>query len=171
MGDESAVGAWLEAGAAIIGLWSGADPAALEPLVTARERLLTRIREREDAERSSLGAWVTDAARRAPGGRALWIGDAQVGQPPGFAWTTVPAGEPAAGALPAEAFRLVIALTPLAPERLARLVERGGIVAFELPGGEVADLPGRLASLGLRVQDLGSAADGVARAIARREDA
>ena len=74
-------------------------------------------------------------------------------------------------ALPAEDFRLVVALGSTDPARLAPLVERGGIVAFEVPGEEVVDLPGRLAMLGLRVQDLTPASEGGARVITRREDA
>ena len=74
-------------------------------------------------------------------------------------------------ALPAEDFRLVVALGPADPARLARLVERGDIVAFEVPSEEVADLPGRLAMLGLRIQEVTPASEGGARVITRREDA
>jgi hypothetical protein len=74
-------------------------------------------------------------------------------------------------ALPAEDFRLVVALGPTDPGRLARLVERGGIVASEAPSEEIADLPGRLAMLGLRVLEVTPASEDGARVISRREDA
>jgi hypothetical protein len=171
LGDESALDAWLEASAALLGIGSGADPDALQPLVEARERRLTRIREQEEAERSSLGSWVADAATRAPGGRALWLGDPQVGLPSGFGWTVVVLDSAELAALPAEDFRLVVAIGPADPARLARLVERGGIVAFEVPSEEVTDLPGRLTMLGLRIQEVTPASEGGARVITRREDA
>ncbi|MET0773770.1 MAG: homocysteine S-methyltransferase family protein [Candidatus Limnocylindrales bacterium] len=171
LADDAALDAWLGANAAALGLASGADPGALRSLVEARERLLAGVREREDAEHASLDSWVADAARRAPGGRALWLGDAHVGLPTGFDWTVVPTGSTGIAALPAEAFRLVIAPGQTEPQRLARVVERGGIVALVVSGDMAADLTTRLAAVGLRVQDIGSAPDDVARVIARREDA
>jgi hypothetical protein len=159
--------AWLRAGASLLGIASGADPVALAPLVDARERLLRSARERLDAERGSLEAWVWDAARRAPGGRALWLGSPGVALPPGFDWTVLDPGDASLGALPAEAFRLVIDIGGIDPDRLVRLVERGGIVAVEAAG---TDGSGWRGAPGLRFQTLASTTDGRSRLVCRRED-
>jgi hypothetical protein len=160
--------AWLEAGVEVLGLLSGATPGAMRPLVDARERLIAGVRDRAAAERSALASWVTDAARRAPGGRALWLGGLAVDPPPGFEWTVLDSTDASTIAeLPDEAFRLVIAIADAAPEQLARAVEQGGIVALET--GDDGDRPGRLAALGLRVQELIPAPEGRIRVTCRRE--
>jgi hypothetical protein len=166
---DAAIDAWLEAGVGIVGLGSGADPAALRPLVEARERLLAAARERHDAERTSLEAWLLDAARRAPGGRALWLGAPRPPMPSGFDWTVIEPTEATRRApLPAEAFRLVVVLGDIPPEHLAGAVERGGIMALESADDEALE---RLGAAGLRLQATGRSADGRARRIFRREDA
>jgi hypothetical protein len=160
--------AWLRAGALVLGIASGASPRALRPLAEARDRILAAHRERVGAERASLAGWVRDAASRAPGGRALWLGPAEVGPPWGFDWTTAGADPPPS--LPEAVFRLVIALVPVDPVLAARLVERGGVVALGDAGPADAELLGRLGSVGLRVLEVGSTPDGRTRLICRRED-
>jgi S-methylmethionine-dependent homocysteine/selenocysteine methylase len=165
---DDTIDAWLAAGVRVLGLASGADPKALRPLVEARERLLAAAREREDAERTSLESWVLDAAMRAPGGRALWLGAARAPMPSGFGWTVLDASEMSGLAtLPGETFRLVIAVADIEPGRLEGLVERGGIVAIE--SGDDEGAPGRLGAAGLRIQAIARSADGRLRRIYRRE--
>ena len=72
--------------------------------------------------------------------------------------------------LPDSAFRLAIVLTAPEPARVGRLVERGGIVALEVIGAVEPDLPGRLGSAGLRIQEVATAPEGRTRLICRRED-
>lgn len=159
---------WLATGVSVLGVLSGADPTALAPLADARERPHALVRERSDARRTSLEAWVLDAARRAPGGRALLLGGLEVPLPTGFDWTVIHSAEATSASLPDEAFRLVVALAQVPPESLARLVGRGGIVALETEAEGVVD---RLAGIGLRVQDLRRTPDGLDRVICRREGA
>ena len=167
---DTALDDWLGAGIQVLGLGSGADPDTLRPLVDARERLTSAERERQDAERTSLGGWVLDAAGRAPGGRALWLGAPAVTLPAGFAWTVLDVtGTEGLATLPDEAVRLIVDLVGSDPDRLARVVERGGIVAIE-GADEDPDRLTRLGALGLRVQEVDVAPDGRTRLICRRED-
>ena len=153
--------AWLVAGAGWVGLSCWAGPAELAPL---REALDERLAEREESRLAVARAWqrwVEEAARRAPGGAALWLsrddgGDAS--EPPlealprGFVWTRAPTRDLAG--LPMEAYRLVVSPSPTDDvERLAALLEPGGYL--------VADLGDRPAT-GLRsleVVDLGEATE------------
>lgn len=161
--------AWLRAGVSALGIASGADPEAIAPLVSARERLLGEARQRLDADRDSLAAWVGDAAARAPGGRALWLGATEAPLPSGFDWTVLDPDDATLGALPAEAFRLVVALTDADPRALGRLVERGGIVALRTGRTDGIEALELLAAAGLTPQDVERTTGG-ARLIARRED-
>lgn len=165
---EEDLDGWLRAGVGVLGILGGADPAALKPLTDARRRVGQLARERQDARRTSLGAWLLDAARRAPGGRALWLGVQEMAPPPGFDWTIILPADASLTALPDEAFRLIVSLGELAPGPLARLVEHGGVVAFETGTDGVAD---RLAGTGLRIQEIQATPDGRHRFICRREGA
>jgi hypothetical protein len=96
-------------------------------------------------------ALVGDAARRAPGGRAAWIGprDGDVPLPDGFAWIELPAV--AAASLPSGGSRLVVATGPglaAGAARLAALLEPGGILLAS------TDDPAPFAAAGLRIVEL-----------------
>jgi S-methylmethionine-dependent homocysteine/selenocysteine methylase len=163
------IDAWVAVGARVLGLLSGADPTAIRPLVEARGRLLEDARVRRDAAQGSLTAWVGDAASRAPGGRALWLGPLDMPVPSGFEWTVLEDADAARTvALPRAAFRLVVALAAVEMGLLARLLDHGGIVAVEGP----SDDEGRhaLAADGIRIQEVVSMPDGRIRLIGRRED-
>lgn len=159
--------AWFAGGAQVVGIEVGATPDALRPLVEARDALLHAVHEQQAATRAATDTFVVAAARRAPTGRALWIGDRPGILPTGFDWTVVPAD--AVGSVPADAWRLIVSLAPLGPDAAARLLERGGIVAATTPDPE--GLPSRARAAGLRVDDLVRSDRGPgARYIARRED-
>lgn len=169
-GTEEDLDACLQVGTCVLGIVAGADPDALRPLAAARDRLLTGVRERVDAERASLTAWILGAARRAPGGRALWLGPREVELPAGFDWTAVGASHVTLQGLPEAVFRLVICLADVEPGWLARWVEGGGVVALQTAGEEGIDPMGHMARAGLRVQHVENAPDGRLRLICRRED-
>jgi hypothetical protein len=170
LGSPEALDDWLRAGVQVLGLAAGADPSALRPLAEARDRLSTAEREQQDTEVASLEAWVNTAVERAPGGRALWLGPMIVPPPPGFEWTIIEDAESPLASLPDQAFRLAVVLAAPEPSAVARLVERGGIVAIQAAADAATDVVARLGSAGLRVQEVGSAPDGRARIICRRED-
>lgn len=119
---------WLEAGAWHLGIGDGATPDRLAALRAAMDAVDGARLAARAAARDRWVALVGEAARRAPGGRAAWIGphDPDVPLPGGFAWTVVPAS--VAAALPAAEVRLVIAAAPLPGERLAALLEPGGVL-------------------------------------------
>lgn len=160
--------AWLGAGVGLLGILGGADPGSLTPLIDARARLRALTLERQEARQASLDAWVLDAARRAPGGRALWVGTRDIPLPPGFDWTVIDRDARTLAPLPDEAFRLIVALEVAAPESLARLVERGGIVALETAVEGAVD---RLVGGGIHVQGVERTPDGRDRVVGRRERA
>ncbi len=170
LGTDDQLEAWLEAGAGVLGIAAGADPDTLAPLVAARDGLLNALRERQEADRDSLTTWVRDAAGRAPGGRALWLGVRGTDLPSGFAWTVLEHPVDALAALPEGAFRLVISLAPVPPEALARSVEDGGIVALQAHAGQDDDPVERIRNAQLRVQDIATDPDGGVRLICRREE-
>ena len=145
---ETAAVRWMEAGAWHVGLGDGATPERLAQLRAAIDAVDgARLAERA-AARDRWATLVGEAARRAPGGRAAWLGPrgAEVPLPAGFAWSELPAD--AATAMPAGELRLVIAAVPLPGERLAALLEPGGIL---LARG--AD-PASIAATGLRLLDV-----------------
>jgi len=170
LGTDDQLDAWIQAGAGVLGVAAGADPDALAPLVAARDRLLGALREREEAERTSLAAWVGDAARRAPGGRALWLGAQQTDLPSGFDWTVVATPDDTLRSLPEGAFRLVVCLADVAPEVLARSIEEGGILALQAADGRGVDPIDQVRSAHLRVQDAATTPDGRVRLICRRKE-
>jgi hypothetical protein len=90
--------------------------------------------------------------------------------PPGFEWTIIEDAESLLASLPDQAFRLAVVLAAPEPSAVARLVERGGIVAIQAADDAATAVVARLGSAGLRVQEVGSAPDGRARIICRRED-
>lgn len=160
-----ALDAWVGAGPSVLAIGSGADPAALAPLVEARDRRESEARERRGTERSALRDWVLDAARRAPGGRALWLGAPDIEPPPGFEWTVLdPTTDPLA-ALPDAAFRLVVVRTAL-PTEIVRALGPGGIIALETDDPDAVE---HLARTGLRVQEVTEGPSGRRRVIGRRE--
>lgn len=169
LGSDEQLDAWVEAGAAVLGIAAGADPDTLGPLVAARDRLLGGLRERAEAAHASLAAWVREAARRAPGGRALWLGAQEVELPGGFDWTVVGTPDESLRPLPDGAFRFVVCLTDTDPVLLARSIEDGGILALQATTGGGVDPIEHARSVQLRVQDVGTAPDGGVRLICRRE--
>lgn len=170
LGTDEQLDAWIDAGASVLGISSGADPDTLAPLVAARDRVDSGVRERLEAERAALTAWVREAAGRAPGGRALWLGTPRTDLPSGFAWTVVEDPEDALASLPEGEFRLVVSLATVPPEALAASVEEGGIVAIEADPDRDEDPVERVRHARLRVQDVAKAPDGRLRLISRRED-
>jgi S-methylmethionine-dependent homocysteine/selenocysteine methylase len=135
---ERWAGAWLEAGAEIVGLEDGATPervAAVRDALDAaeaadlagREERLRRWRE-----------FITDAARGTPGGPALWVGPRAPGDlPAGFDWTVAPPGD--VERLPAARYRLVVcpaeADVPLS--RIATAMDEGGLLVAAVPPGRL----------------------------------
>jgi hypothetical protein len=119
---------WLEGGAWHLGIGDGATPDRLAALRSAMDAVDGAWLVARAAARERWAALVGEAARRAPGGRAAWIGDRDpdVPLPAGFAWTVVPVA--AADALPAGELRLVIAAGSFSVDRLATLLEPGGIL-------------------------------------------
>jgi hypothetical protein len=163
-GGRETAKAWLEAGAAsVIGIADGASPDALRPLVEARGDVTRTQLRRVGEARSRWERWVTDAARRAPGGAAMWIGAPPPRLPDGFAWTVTMPDE--AASAPDEAFRFIVSREPVDALELGRLLERGGILAARLPPG--VDLSA-LANAGLRPLD-GPAAVDPSWVMARKE--
>jgi hypothetical protein len=129
--DASVAREWLEAGADLIGRGDGATPAALGPLVEARQEHVLELRRVAAEAQERWERWVGEAARRAPGGSALWLGEPPARLPDGFAWTVATVA--AAASAPDEAFRLIVSTDPLEPSTAARLLEHGGIVAAAHP--------------------------------------
>jgi hypothetical protein len=147
--DSATAREWLGAGASAIGRLDGATPAALQPLVEAR-RLYVADQRRQATEASERwDGWVREAARRAPGGAALWLGDAPARMPAGFRWTVVPAD--ALRAVPDDAYRLVVANDPVDPAAVTRVLERGGIAVTVLGPDEPVE---RLAREGIETLEV-----------------
>lgn len=139
---------WLEAGAWHVGLGDDATPRRLAVLRAAIDEVDgARIAHRA-AARDRWVALIGEAARRAPGGRAAWIGPLGPGLtlPAGFAWSVVPVEM--AAALPAGELRLLVAAAPLPGERIAMLLEPGGVALVRGAG------PAPLASAGLRPMEM-----------------
>jgi S-methylmethionine-dependent homocysteine/selenocysteine methylase len=153
---------WLDAGAWHLGLADGASPDRIAVLRAALDAADAARLAARAAERERWAGLVRDAARRAPGGQAFWIGAAgETVPPPGFAWTHVPAE--AVHSLPARAARLVIAVGPgVELARLATLLDEGGVLLARL-----ADRTA-IAALGLRVLDVADDAPGSV-VLARRD--
>jgi len=163
---RGAASRWIERGASVLGVAADATPDALRPLVDARDAAIAAASRTTETMRAELEAWIADAARRAAGGRALWIGAAPTRLPQGFDWSVVPSGEIAR--LPAAVWRLVISPGTLDPLDVARLVERGGIVAGT--SGDPAALVHMARATGLRLDQITPIATGEWRYLGRRED-
>jgi hypothetical protein len=121
---------WLAAGATVIARTDGAAVATLEPLRNAiddheREAIATaHARDRRWAEH------VTAAATAAPGGAAVWLGQAPTAPlPDGFEWLVVKTAE--ARRLPSDHYRLVIVDGDAVPDP-GCLVQRGGVLVLRL---------------------------------------
>ena len=121
---------WLEAGAWHLGIAVGATPER----IGAQRAALDAIDEARLGSRAVARArwegYVRDAAGRAPGGRAAWIGVRRAGDvelPAGFAWTVV-SGDASGVSLPIAELRLVVATAPAPLDRLAASLEPGGIL-------------------------------------------
>lgn len=152
----------VDTGADVLALIGDATETSLRPLVEARDRAsATRLAD-EAANADDLRAWLREAARRAPGGRALWVGDRPGWLPDGFAWT-ISDRETLLHAPGAE-FRLVVSDGALDPRTVARLVADGGIAAF---AGD-PDVLDRLHGTDLEPQVVDERPDGTLRVIARR---
>ncbi len=90
--------AWIDRGARVLGIAADADPETLRPLVEARDAAVAAASQAAAEEHAESTDWIADAARRAAGGRALWIGDPPASLPGGFDWTVAPSdamGDPA----------------------------------------------------------------------------
>ncbi len=129
---------WLDEGASILGLADGATPARVVQLGLALDERRREERERRDAARARWLTWVIEAARRAPGGAAVWIeqGREREGtEPAGFEWLRVPEEE--LRVLPEGRYGLVVSATPSGDLRqLAGLLVEGGVLlARTLPYG------------------------------------
>lgn len=163
-GVETAARGWLETGVQLIGLTDGATPAALGPFRAARDAVASaRGETRARREREWLD-WVRDAAQRAPGGRAAWLGAGPTHFPAGFAWTLLPRSQDAAALAEAD-YRLVIARDRIDPRTAARLLEPGGVMAAVLS----PDGASTLATLdSMRILDLRPGVRS-SRVIARRD--
>jgi hypothetical protein len=157
---------WLEEGAHIIGIAAGATADALRPLVEARDAAMAASREATSATRSAVEAWARDAATRASGGKAIWLGDPPKALPDGFAWTIAPVS--AVATLPPAAWRLLISEAVLDPREGARLVERGGIIAAST--NDVEALAPLARAAGVRLDVVTPPVAGEWRYIGRRED-
>jgi hypothetical protein len=121
----------LDMGASVIGLAAGATGDALQPRRATIDAHLERTVAAAAARREQLQAWVKRAAAWAPGGHALWLGQASDGDlPAGFQWSVVPRS--GLHALPIEHYRLVIddgsGGVSFLSSALARVVEVGGLV-------------------------------------------
>lgn len=145
---EEAARRWLDAGAWHLGIAVGATAARLGRLRAALDTVAAEAGASRDADRERWMAILQDAARRAPGGRAAWIGPRPADDPPlpaGFAWTVV-AGAGGAAGLPAGELRLVVCVdTRIEPRAVAALPEPGGILLA------VGRDPAAVAGTGLRV--------------------
>jgi len=120
---------FLERGASLIGPGDDGSPARVGALRTVADRVEDLLRERMAAEDAAWSDWLDEGARRAGGGRALWLRTGTPGEPPGgFAWEIADRSE--IHRLPRDRFSLVAAdARGLAiPElrRLVDLLEAGG---------------------------------------------
>jgi len=140
---------WLDAGARVLGLTHGAVP---ERLTDLRAVIDERTAAAQHQRRIEDGAWlnaVADAAERAPGGRALWLG-ASVPDPlpAGFDWTAT--SSDVRPSLPERAFRFLVAAAgdDLADVlRLSLLLDDGGYLLIR-SSGPLTVLPEELERLG-----------------------
>jgi hypothetical protein len=142
LGTPSADGAGglLDMGASVIGLASGATTDVLQPLRTTIDKAVDERVAATQAREAEWRAWVERAATWAPGGHALWVGQASEGDlPTGFQWSVVPRSE--LHALPVEHYRLVIddgsGDGSVGRSALARVVEVGGLVLVARLGDDV----------------------------------
>ena len=140
---------WLAAGARALGVLSGADPASLAPARSAVDEAEGAERARRSAVEGRWREALTTAARMAPGGAALWLGDPEPAWlPTGFEWQALSAT--LARQLPAGRYRLIVEAEPaadlagqLAPSpgrsaslgELATLLDEGGVLARSLADG------------------------------------
>jgi hypothetical protein len=133
-------GGLLDMGASVIGLASGATTDVLQPLRTTIDKAVDERVAATQAREAEWRAWVERAATWAPGGHALWVGQASEGDlPTGFQWSVVPRSE--LHALPVEHYRLVIddgsGDGSVGRSALARVVEVGGLVLVARLGDDV----------------------------------
>lgn len=99
------VAGWLGSGARAVGLAAGAVPDRIGLLRRAVDVRVTASAQQRAEVDAAWHAAVADAARRAPGGRAAWLG-AEPDTLAGFDWVAVSIAE--GPRLPAAAFRLVV---------------------------------------------------------------
>jgi len=153
---------WLEGGAWHLGIADGATPERIAAQRAALDAIDTAHLGERRAARARWEALIHDAARRAPGGRAAWLGPRRsddVPLPVGFGWVVVPVE--AAATLPHGEFRLVVCVGG-EPSRAAAALEPGGILL-----ALVAD-PAALTSTGLRILERHTAGSRIA-ILARRD--
>ena len=160
------VAGWIAMGAHILGLASDATPESLGPLVEARDAAVEAATGATAAIQAELNSCIRDAARRAAGGRALWVGDAPASLPDGFAWTVVPIT--AVGSLPPGSWRLLVSVAELDPRDSARLVERGGIITA--PTTDPDALVATAGTAGVRLDEIRPSHGNLFHYIGRRED-
>jgi len=124
--DPRALGDWLDRGADCVALLDGATSRAVARLrdaIDAHERPL--LEGAEAAERRWQRA-IKEAAARAPGGTALWLGPAPAWSlPAGFDWLIV--GPEEAPLLPSDHFCLAVVAAGR-PGKLGPLLRRGGLL-------------------------------------------
>lgn len=160
--EATVLDALVDAGADVLALATDATVEGLGPLVAARDRAWAARLATEAADADDLRTWLREAARRAPGGRALWVGPRPGWLPDGFAWTIGTADTLAAA--PESEFRLVATDQATDPRSLARAVAHGGIVAFV----GVPDMLGQLSGTDLEPQVVEERRGDGIRIIARR---
>jgi len=151
--DADRVGAasirWLEAGAWHLGIADGATPERMGAMRAALDAIDAHRLGARAATHARWAEHVGAAARRAPGGRAAWVGGrgpASVPLPAGFHWAVV--AEDAVGSLPAGELRLVIATTAAPLDLLSASLEPGGVLLA------ISADPAALAPAGLRILEL-----------------
>ncbi|MFO1539512.1 MAG: homocysteine S-methyltransferase family protein [Chloroflexota bacterium] len=166
---------WLDAGAVHLGIDDGATPAAIATLRAVLDAAAEARLQARAAEAATTLARIRDAARRAPGGRAAWVGGggsparsgAEV-RPAGFAWVVVSAADGAR--LPARTFTLVVADADASAHArvLGAAVATGGILLAACAPDAAATLRADVHAAGLRIVSMDTGPEAT-RILARRE--
>lgn len=149
---DSVASRLVEHGATLIGPGDDGSPARVATLRAAADRAEDLIWARMAAERAAWAAWLDEGARRAGGGRALWMQSAAASEPPpGMAWQVVDRTE--LHRMPDAHYGLVAAdargLAVPDLRRLVDLMEPGGwlLVAAAEAQADVLRADGRLGGL------------------------
>jgi hypothetical protein len=132
---------WLMAGARVLGLLAGADPVSLAPAREAIDAVETAELNRRAVAEARWRAALSTAARMAPGGAGLWLGDSEPAWlPSGFDWLV--ASPAAARQLPEGRYRLIVeAERAVGLPTLAALLDRGGVLTRPVDDGDTAGDP------------------------------